>query len=253
MPIHDWTRVFPGSFHDFHSSWITHIKEALNRGLLPKGYSAQAEQQAGDVVPDVITLRGQPRDEPQDGEPPHGVLLLDEAPPKVALRMDADEATSYAALRRTLVIRHRSTRVVVAMIEVLSPGNKDRAEHVERLVDKSVGALQQGIHLLLVDLYPANKWNPDGLHGAIWPIVGGGDFHLPPAKPLTAAAYLAERSPQAFVEPLAVGQTLPDMPLFLRDLRYILVPLESTYCAAYAGVPDYVQEIVEGHAPAESG
>jgi hypothetical protein len=27
MPIHDWTRVIARVFHDFHNSWITHIKK----------------------------------------------------------------------------------------------------------------------------------------------------------------------------------------------------------------------------------
>jgi hypothetical protein len=30
MPMHDWTRVSAGTYHDFHNAWITHIKEALN-------------------------------------------------------------------------------------------------------------------------------------------------------------------------------------------------------------------------------
>lgn len=26
MPIHDWTRVGVGTFHDFHSGWIIHVR-----------------------------------------------------------------------------------------------------------------------------------------------------------------------------------------------------------------------------------
>jgi len=33
MPMHNWTRVSAGTFHDFHNAWITHIKESLNAGL----------------------------------------------------------------------------------------------------------------------------------------------------------------------------------------------------------------------------
>ena len=42
---------------------------------------------------------------------------------------------------------------------------------------------------------------------------------------------------QAFIEPVAVGQPSPDMPLFLRPPRHVMVPLEATYQAAFAGVP----------------
>jgi hypothetical protein len=44
MPAHDWTRVFPGTFHDFHSAWIVHLKETLNAGVLPDEFFALAEQ-----------------------------------------------------------------------------------------------------------------------------------------------------------------------------------------------------------------
>jgi hypothetical protein len=59
MPVHDWTRVRPGTFHDFHGSWITHLKETLNGGLLPRGYYALAEQPAGDAWPDVLALEAE--------------------------------------------------------------------------------------------------------------------------------------------------------------------------------------------------
>ena len=56
MQIHDWTRVTAGTFHDFHSSWITHIKEALNLSLLPPGFYAMAERHAGRTVPYILAL-----------------------------------------------------------------------------------------------------------------------------------------------------------------------------------------------------
>ena len=42
MPAHDWTRIEPGIFHDFHHSWIEELKRALNSGLLPPGHDALA-------------------------------------------------------------------------------------------------------------------------------------------------------------------------------------------------------------------
>lgn len=38
MPVHDWTRVDAGTFHAFHTAWITHLSETLNGGLLPPDY-----------------------------------------------------------------------------------------------------------------------------------------------------------------------------------------------------------------------
>src|SRR5438876_9638389 len=58
MPVHDWTRVRDGTFHDFHYSWVLEIKRALKRGLLPNGYYVMAEQLGGDIgAPDVLLQR----------------------------------------------------------------------------------------------------------------------------------------------------------------------------------------------------
>ena len=65
MPIHDWTRIEAGIFHDFHHEWISSIKRALNSGLLPPDFYAMAEQVTGHLGPDVLTLRA-----PRNGSPP---------------------------------------------------------------------------------------------------------------------------------------------------------------------------------------
>jgi hypothetical protein len=62
MPIHDWTRVDANLFHDFHQTWTIGIRNALNSGLLPKGFSALVERHAAGAVPDVIALE-------ESGEP----------------------------------------------------------------------------------------------------------------------------------------------------------------------------------------
>ena len=46
MPVHDWSRVDADLFHDFHQAWSIGIRNALNGGLLPKGYSALVGQHA---------------------------------------------------------------------------------------------------------------------------------------------------------------------------------------------------------------
>ena len=56
MPMHDWTRVTAGTFHDFHNAWITHLKEMLNEAALPEPYYALGEQRSGDFGPDVLVL-----------------------------------------------------------------------------------------------------------------------------------------------------------------------------------------------------
>ena len=60
------------------------------------------------------------------------------------------------------------------------------------------------------------------------------------------AAYTAGERRKAYAEPVAVGMTLPDMPLFLTEDRYVNVPLEQTYQEAYASVPERWRRVIEG-------
>jgi hypothetical protein len=46
-----------GIFHHFHHGWIEDLSRALNRGLLPPDHYALAEQIAGGLGPDVLTLQ----------------------------------------------------------------------------------------------------------------------------------------------------------------------------------------------------
>lgn len=158
---------------------------------------------------------------------------------------EADETLLYTAKQNTLVIRHSRGDRVVAMIEIISPGNKQSREEVDRFVHKAFSALHGGIHLLIIDLFPPGRNDPQGLHGALWSRLGEDEFLQRSDKPLTLAAYEAKRLPIAYVEPIAVGAELPEMPLFLTRGGYINVPLEATYRAAYEGVPERWRRVIE--------
>src|SRR5437764_8936524 len=67
MPIHDWTRVRPNRFHDFHQKWTIAICNSLNTGRLPPGYFTIVEQRAGGPEPDVVTLELTPPAGPTSG------------------------------------------------------------------------------------------------------------------------------------------------------------------------------------------
>lgn len=213
MAVHDWSRVKAGTFHDFHGSWIVHLKETLNAGLLPDGYYALSEQHADRAIADVLTL---------------------------------EEDDAYRSLRRTLAIRHSSQHRLVAAIELLSPANKDRSQNVQDFVEKVLAMLRAGCHLLVIDLLPPGPHDPHGVHGAIWEYFDPQDYEPPAGKPLTLAAYQAGEMPEAYLEPTAVGSDLPSMPLFLQAGWYVDVPLETTYQMAYRGVPAYWRRVLEG-------
>jgi len=246
MPIHDWTRVDDGVFHAFHVSWLGHLQEALNTGLLPPGYYALADQIAGPIGPDVLALQT-PKPEAEQEANPHGALAVAVRPPKVH-RTARAEKPNYARKRRTLLIRHRSHHRIVALIEVLSPGNKASRNEFRSFVHKATGALSQGIHVLLIDLFPPGPRDPNGIHSAIWEDLTG-EIEGAADKPLTLVAYATGLETTAYIEPVAVGDSLPDMPLFLDPEQYIEVPLDATYRAAYRGVPAFYREILEAPNP----
>ena len=218
MPLHDWSRVDAGVFHSFHNTWIGELTKALNSGLLPPDYYALGEQIAGSLGPDVLTLQ------------------------------TPTAQDQYALKRRTVVIRHVSKHRIVALIEILSPDNKDSRHAVRSFLDKAMSALAHGIHLLLLDLHPPGPRDPQGMHALLWERLSDAAPVPPADKPLTLAAYVAGAVATAYVEPLAVGDTLPDMPLFLDPEQYVNVPLEATYRAAYEGVPRYYRQILEAPA-----
>jgi hypothetical protein len=252
MPIHDWSRVSAGTFHAFHNSWISELQRALNGGALPPSYYALAEQAAGDVIPDVLTLQAADGTAPPEATTAptnNGGIAVAEAPPRVALHAEASEAAILASRRKQLVIRHASDDRIVALLEIVSPGNKHQRLAVDAFVDKAVAALWQGYHLLVLDLLPPTPIAPRGMHAAIWAEFGG-TYDPPPGKPLALAAYVSSApfrgSTECYVEPTAVGTPLIDMPLFLDPGHYVNVPLESTYLAAYEGVPRRWKTVIEG-------
>jgi hypothetical protein len=246
MPVHDWTRVDAGIFHDFHHEWISTMRRALNDGLLPSDYYALAEQQAAGFGPDVLTLHGTAMagdDGPPAGEPAgSGRLVL--APPKA--RFTAESAGEfYRRKKSTIVVRHVSGDDMVAIVELVSPGNKSSRNAFRALVEKACELLEHKINLLIVDVFPPTRRDPHGIHAAVWDEIADEPFALPDNQPLTLASYESGLTVKGYVETVAVGERLPAMPLFLEPGAHMLVPLEETYESAFAAVPRRWKSVLE--------
>lgn len=245
MPIHDWTRVFDGAFHAFHHSWIAEFQRVLNGGILPPDFYAMAEQVARPSVPDALTLQsGNGSRGPRNGEPIGGATAVATAPPRVRLS-DRVEPEPFTRRQKSVVVRHASDDQIIAVIEILSAGNKSSNREFQAFLAKAIDFLERGIHLLLIDLHPRTKRDPEGIHPEIWAEAGGPEQPMPPDKPLTLAAYDAGPPLTAYVEPVVVGDTLIEMPLFLAPEWYVSVPLEATYQAAFLTMPRRIREALE--------
>ncbi len=254
MPMHDWMMVEAGIFHDFHTVWIAELRNTLNAGLLPKGYYALAEQHVGPYVADVLTLHASPEPiEPWALPPPDtGGIAVAEAPPRVQ-RITTLEPVALTR-RRSLAIRHVSGHRLIALIEIISRANNDRPDSLDEFAAKAVASLDRGVHLLVIDLFPPGPHDPYGIHGLIEQRLRELDEPFeqsaPPSPNVgTMVAYTAGSQVRAYLEYPQVGLALLEMPLFLRSDRYINVPLEETYQAAYGGLPEFWRGVLEGREP----
>ena len=225
MPIHDWSRVEPAQFHAFHHSWIEEIHRRLNTGGLPAGYYAAPEQSSGGYVADVLTLR--------TGGPTDGGGLA--VAPTTRLTASADPV--HRRRPSHVAVNHDSGDETVAVIELVSPGNKAGRDAFRAFVMKAADLVRQGVHLLVVDLFPPTRRDPNGMHAAIWKELTGKRFVPPEGMARTAVSYRALVPATAYIEPMAVGEEVPDMPLFISPARHISVPLAATYQSAWQVFP----------------
>jgi hypothetical protein len=209
VPIHAWSKTDAGLFHHFHQSWIVRLCDALN-GMLGPGHFALIEQSSPWPPPERAGLT----------------------------------AMDLYALKADRIAIHRRLSDLVAVIEVVSPGNRSSRGSIRSLVDKAVALLRQDVHLLIIDLFPPTAHDPRGIHGLIWGELAEEPFEVPAGKPLTLAAYSAGAVKVGFIEPVAVNDVLPEMPLFLEPDRYVLAPLEPTYQTTWDVCPVEFREAV---------
>lgn len=209
--MYDWSNVDAGIYHDFYLGWLSTLCNSLNSNLPSTHYG---------IIEEVGQKVGSGVSEPD------------------ALPRSSESASQfYRRKQKNVVIRHVSGDEVVAMIELVSPGNKSSQYHLSVFVEKACELIQRQIHLLIVDPFPPSKRDPQGIHGAIWESLVDESFLLPTNRPLTLVSYECFNATRAYIEPFAVGEPLPDMPLYLAPEAYIDVPLEATYQAAWANVP----------------
>jgi hypothetical protein len=241
MPIHNWTHVDAGLFHHFHQNWTITLCSALNEGGLPPEYFALVEQSIRGPIPDVLTLKlSGDAPGPDNGTT---TLAVAKTPPHTRV-IRRKEVQDYLAKANRVTVRHRHGDVV-AVIEIVSPGNKSSRSEFRTFIEKSVELIEQNVHLLVIDLFPPGKRDPQGIHKAIWDEIEEEDFELPPDKPLTLASYDAGPPRVAYVEFVGIGDPFPDMPLFLKPETYVPAPLEASYQATWAAFPKALKGLLE--------
>ena len=87
--------------------------------------------------------------------------------------------------------------------------------------------------------------DPHGIHKVIWDQIEEEDFTFPPGNDRLIVSYETGARRAAYIEPVAVGDKLPAMPLFLTNTVFIEVPLEPTYQARWKALPEDLRRAVE--------
>jgi hypothetical protein len=219
-------------WESFHATWATEVMRTFNRKVLPPGLFAAAQiQLGGGVEVDIATLTANGVSEGHGAESNGGVAVATWAPPTTALVMPAvfpDEFTIQ-------VFRTSGGNILVGAIEFVSPGNKDRPETRRAFAAKCATYLQQGVGLVIVDVVTERRPN---LHDELIHLLEQpARFVFPQATELYTTAYRPGRKPigdqvEIWLNPLALGQPLPIMPLALRGVGTVPVDLETTYRTA---------------------
>ena len=180
VPLHDWTRVSAGKWHDMHLAWTGALRTELNEGALPDPFFALAEPVTGFRItsdgeegpllpehwrrePDMLAAVG--RSATADhaagngtahfAKPSVGVAAA-EAPSRFALF----ERITRANVRRRVTVRHPDGDRVVAIVEFASPGNRDAFPKVFHFARTVAAALEAGVHCVLIEPFPPTTAAP---------------------------------------------------------------------------------------------
>jgi hypothetical protein len=220
------------SWDGFHGQWPSMIVMALSRQL-PAGYVAAPHIHLGSSVEvDVATYREDdpgPASTARSGEG-GGVATAAWAPPEPTLAIAAEipDQDEY----EVRVYDTRRNRQLVAAIEIVSPANKDRPENRRAFVAKCAALLQERVCVTIVDLVTTRASN---LYGDLLEFLGQADPLLAVgAPPLYSVACRWTRRDGSWVletwaHPLALGEPLPTLPLWLAGDLAVPLELEPSY------------------------
>lgn len=210
-------------WESFHHRWANAVADHLDR-LLPSQFFARVEVHLGaDVATDVTEEELLP---PAGANGARGVAVQTYTPPAATAVIPAVFPDEAAVEVRSADPGAR----LLAVVELVSPGNKKGPEPRAAFVSKAAAYLQHGIGLVVVDPVTDRHFN---LHDQLARSLAGSDEYAMPGGPSTyAAAFRPAADPggvEAWAYPLAVGDPLPVVPLYLRGHGCVPLDLEATY------------------------
>lgn len=221
-PHHHW--------ESFHSNWATRIADGI-AALLPPEFQVEEHTHAGPGF-EIDVAAHERETSPQESVSAGPALATRVAP---AYAPPVPDGTMPAAFPDTFEIRVFSTAAgltLVAVIELVSPGNKDRPAQRRAFAAKCASYLAQGVSLIVVDIVTNRHAN---LHNDLMSLMEtAADLEFPPEAVLYAAAYRPVRRGEQeeidlWLRRLAIGAPLPTLPLRLTGDLFVAVDFEMAY------------------------
>jgi Protein of unknown function (DUF4058) len=216
----------------FHSAWINTMVRQLNGSILPRRFRARPQVHLGPFVEaDVATLEGNEQTlAPSAALPPHDSARATTAAwaPPAAVQTLEIEFPAQDAFEVRVYDEQRGMRLV-GMVEIVSPGNKDREENRHAFVAKCAGYLQEKVGVIVVDIVTSRRAN---LHLELMDmfVTTRQEAGVPD---LYAVSYCNRKANgkwqlDLWPYPLTIGGTLPTVPLWLASQLPIPIDLESS-------------------------
>jgi hypothetical protein len=215
-------------WESFHAAWATALADNLNEKWLPDGYVAEETVTIGGRVEIDVATWDERESTAQGGSPAATLTRKIWTPPAPTQTMPGSFPDSISVQ----VLRTEGGPTLVAEVELVSPSNKDRAEHRRAFAMKCGHALHRGIGLVIVDIVTSRHAN---LHDELIELLqANASFRMPTGTSIYAAAYHPlRRDDRAEIDlwkcPLALGDQLPTMPLGLSGVDIVPLELDSTY------------------------
>lgn len=232
MPLRDHfhppiSRTF--AWEGFHGTWPGMLVGRVRR-LLPPGYIAEPRARMGQYFELHIGTFERENSASGVSHPNGGTVTMSQtvAQPTVSADMDIGDQHEY----EVLIYDVEREKTLVAAVDFVSPGNKDRAEHRQAFVAKCSALLQQNVSVAIVDVVTDRTGN---LYAELLGDLGVTDPTLGADPPPLYAASCRTRTDRhrnrfdAWAYPVVLGQPLPTLPLWYAPDRAVTLDLEGSY------------------------
>jgi hypothetical protein len=238
MPLRDHFRspvAKVASWEAVHGGWPMVIVQSLARSL-PSRYVAHPRVHLGSLAEIDVSTYQKDDSPPLHADNGNGGVVATAvwAPPRPTMSVVTDlPAQDEYEVR--VYDTERAQRLVAA-IELVSPGNKDRPENRRAFIGKCAALLQNQVSVTIVDVVTIREFNLYkellDFIGQTDPLLGANPLHVYAVACRATKSGTRQGDPwqlETWLQTLQIGQPLPTLPLWLADSFSVRLDLEESY------------------------